>query len=158
MRNCEGAAYINVNNANAKENGIFTATGGIVGAVKGTAALIEKCHVTADVRHYQYNNTWDDPLSAANGGGIVGCALGADEVNRIAITGCSCSGMSKASARGLRASWAMPVSRISPTAVSRAESRKRPTSRRIAGTLANSTIAAVRSKQNIYGHKRRAPR
>ena len=82
-----------MNNANAKENGIFTATGGIVGAVKGTAALIEKCHVTADMRHYQYNNTWDDPLSAANGGGIVGCALGADEANRIAITGCSCSGM-----------------------------------------------------------------
>ena len=161
VRNCEGAAYINVNNANAKENGIFTATGGIVGAVKGTAALIEKCHVTADMRHYQYNNTWDDPLSAANGGGIVGCALGADEANRIAITGCSCSGMVESKRSGAAGIVGYARSRISPTAVSRAESREAaPTSQAVSPERWRTRrLRAVRSKPRIsMATMRRAPR
>ena len=160
VRNCEGAAYINVNNANAKENGIFTATGGIVGAVKGTAALIEKCHVTADVRHYQYNNTWDDPLSAANGGGIVGCALGADEVNRIAITGCSCSGMVESKRSG--AAGIVGYARFSDISdcgfTGGIEGSGPHFAGGIAGTLANSTIAGCTVKaKNIYGHNGSSP-
>lgn len=160
VRNCEGAAYINVNNANAKENGIFTATGGIVGAVKGTAALIEKCHVTADMRHYQYNNTWDDPLSAANGGGIVGCALGADEANRIAITGCSCSGMVESKRSG--AAGIVGYARFSDISdcgfTGGIEGSGPHFAGGIAGTLANSTIAGCTVKaKNIYGHNASSP-
>lgn len=149
-----------MNNANAKENGIFTATGGIVGAVKGTAALIEKCHVTADMRHYQYNNTWDDPLSAANGGGIVGCALGADEVNRIAITGCSCSGMVESKRSG--AAGIVGYARFSDISdcgfTGGIEGSGPHFAGGIAGTLANSTIAGCTVKaKNIYGHNASSP-
>ena len=117
--------------------------------------------VSCDGRHapLSVQQYVDDPLSAANGGGIVGCALGADEANRIAITGLVLGHGRKQRARGLRASWAMPVSRISPTAVSRRNRGKRPHfAGGIAGTLANSTIAGCTVKaKNIYGHNASSP-
>lgn len=155
VRNCRGTAYINVNNANAKVNGIFTATGGIVGAVKGAAATFAECHVTAGVRHYQYNNTWDDPTLAANGGGIVGCALGADATNRISITDCSCSGTVESKRSG--AAGIVGYARFTDIAGSSFTGDIVGSGPHfaggIAGTLENSTVAGCRVKAgNLYGH------
>lgn len=155
VKNCDGTAYINVNNANAKENGVFSATGGIVGAVKGAAAAIENCHVTAGVRHYQYNNTWDNPTAAANGGGIVGCALGAGEADRITIAGCSCSGMVESKRSG--AAGIVGYARFSDVSDSSftggIEGSGPHFAGGIAGTLENSTIAGCTVKaKNIYSH------
>ena len=160
VKNCRGTAYVNVNNANAKQNGIFSATGGIVGAVNGAAATLENCHVTADVRHYQYNNTWDNPTAAANGGGIVGCALGADAANRIAITGCSCSGMVESKRSG--AAGIVGYARFSDISGSSftggIEGSGPHFAGGIAGTLENSTIAGCTVKaKNFYGHNASNP-
>ena len=155
VKNCRGTAYINVNNANAKVNGVFSATGGIVGAIKDAAATIENCHVTAGVRHYQYNNTWNEPTSAANAGGIVGCALGADAANRIAMTDCSCSGMVESKRSG--AAGIVGYARFSDISGSSftggIEGSGPHFAGGIAGTLENSTIALCTVKgKNIYSH------
>ncbi|MBP3481910.1 MAG: hypothetical protein J6K28_00775 [Alistipes sp.] len=100
IKGCNNTAYLNTTGADAKYNGIFSATGGIVAAVNGASAAITDCNVTSDVRHFIWNNTWDNPAASASSGGVVGCAIGADDANRITVTNCSCTG----SVEGRRAS------------------------------------------------------
>ncbi len=96
ISDCNNTGYVNTNGANNKENGIFSASGGIVGAINYASGRIENCHSTGDTRHYVYNNNGavlnPNHEILCHSGGIVGSAVGADASTRITIAGCSSNG------------------------------------------------------------------